>query len=102
MASPASEQPGAGTQRGVQVEGRDRPSRSLPVALRAGDEHDGTVVTLDESRGDDPDHAFVPVGSGHGIAASCALLGRPVLDLGHGLAEDSTLDRLAFAVQLLE
>ena len=40
--------------------------------------------------------------AGHGVGAAGALLGRPLLDLGDGLAEDPALDGLALAVQLLE
>ena len=60
------------------------------------------MVALDEPRGDDPDHALVPVGAGHGVCAPGALVGRPGLDLGHGLAEDPALDGLPLTVQLLE
>ena len=102
VAAPAPEQAGAGAERGVQVEGGDRPAGSLPVAVGACDEDDWAVVALDEPRGDDPDHALVPVGAGDGVGMPGALLGRPGLDLGHGLAEDPALDGLALPVQLLE
>ena len=102
MTAPAPEQTGARTERAVQVERGDRAAGSLPVAVRARDEDDRAVVALDEPRGDDADHALVPVGPGHGVGAASALLGRPRLDLGHGLAEDAALDGLALAVQLLE
>ena len=102
VTAPAPEQAGARAERAVQVERGDRAAGALPVAVRARDEHDRAVVALDEPRGDDADHALVPVGAGDGVGAAGALLGRPRLDLGHGLAEDPALDRLALAVQLLE
>ena len=60
------------------------------------------MVALDEARGDDADHALVPVRAGDGVRAPGSLLGRPGLDLGDGLAQDPALDRLALAVQLFE
>ena len=102
VAAPALEQVRTSAECGVEVEGRNRAARALPVAVGAGDEDDGAVVPLDKAGGDDPDHALVPVGAGDGVRAPTALLRRPRLDLGHGLAQDPRLDRLALAVQLLE
>ena len=42
----------------------DRAAGAFPVAVRARDEDDRAVVALDEPRGDDADHALVPVGAG--------------------------------------
>src|SRR6185312_13454491 len=102
MTAPPPEQLGARTERAVQVERGDRAAGPLPVAVRARDEDDGAVIALDEPRGDDADHALVPVGPGYGVGPAGALLGRPRLDLGHGLAEDPAFDGLALAVQLFE
>ena len=68
----------------------------------AGDQDDGPVEALDEARGDDPDHALVPVLARDDVAAPAALRLGPRLDLGDRLAQDPVLDRLALAVQLLE
>src|SRR5437764_9544618 len=86
----------------MQVEGGNRAAGSLPVAVRARNEHDGTVIALDEAGGDDPDHAFVPIRPRNGIRAAGSFRRRPLLDLGHRLAEDASLDGLALPVQLLE
>ena len=51
----------ARTERAVQVERRNRASRALPEPFAAGDQDDRPVVALDETRGDDADHALVPV-----------------------------------------
>ena len=51
----------------VQVERRDRPPRALPVAVRAGDQHDRPVEALDEPRRDDADHALVPALAGDDV-----------------------------------
>ena len=82
--------------------GIERPEPFQSLVALPGDEDDGAVVALDEARGDDADHALVPVGAGDGVRAAGALLGRPRLDLGDRLAEDAALDGLALAVQLLE
>ena len=81
---------------------RDRTAAALPVAFRARDQDDGAVVALDQPRGDDPDHALVPVLAGDDVAAAAAAGLRPRLDRGARLAQDALLDRLALAVQLLE
>ena len=86
----------------MQVEARDRAARALPVAVRARDEHDGPPVTLDEPRGDDADHALVPVLAGEHVAALGAPRLRPGLDLRDGRAQDPVLDGLPVAVELLE
>src|SRR2546423_13245624 len=85
MAAPAPEQTRARAKRSVQVERRDRTARALPFALGACDQHDGTVEALDETRRDDPDHAFVPVLAGNDVRPPLLLLVRPILDLLHGL-----------------
>ena len=102
MPAEAREVLGADAERGVQVEGRDRPPGPLPVAVGSGDQDDRPVEALDEPRGDDPDHALVPVLVCNDVAApTLAALG-PRLDLGNSLADDPVLDRLPLAVQLLE
>ena len=60
---------GARAERGVEVEGGDRAAGALPVAVGARDEDDRAVVALDEARGDDADHALVPVRAGDGVGA---------------------------------
>ena len=79
--APALEQRRARAERAVQVERRDRPARALPVAVGAGDQHDGPVEALDEPRGDDADHALVPVLAGDDVRAPRLLLLGPRLDL---------------------
>ena len=59
----------ARAERAVQVERRDRSARALPELVAAGDQHDRTVEALDEPRGDDPDHALVPVLAREHVAA---------------------------------
>ncbi len=52
----------AGAEGRVEVEGgTERPEPFHSSSLAACDEHDGAVEPLDEPRGDDPDHALVPV-----------------------------------------
>ena len=75
----------------MQVESRNRAAGALPVALapllrRPGDQHDRPPVALDETRGDDPDHALVPVLVGEDVAATCSPGFGPSLDLLDGLA----------------
>ena len=48
-------------ERAVQVERGDRPAGALPVRPSPAMQHDRPVEALDEARGDDPDHALVPV-----------------------------------------
>ncbi len=66
----------AGAERAVQVERRQRAARALPVAVAAGDQDDRPVEALDEARGDDPDHALVPVLAPDHVAAPAALRAR--------------------------
>src|SRR5713101_7593927 len=86
----------------VEVEGRDRAARALPVALGARDEHDRSVVQVDEPRRDDADHALVPALARDDVRAAALVRLGPFLDLRCGLAEDASLDGLALAIQLLE
>ena len=79
----------------------ERPEPLQP-SLRAGDEHDRAVEALDEPRGDDADHALVPVLAREDVAAAAALPLGQRLDERDRLAQDPVLDRLALAVQLLE
>ena len=102
MAAPPLEQVGARAEPAVQVERRDRPARSLPVAVAARDQHDGAVEALDEPRGDDADHALVPVGAGDDVRAPAAVGLGPLLHRRDRLAQDATLDRLPLLVQLLQ
>src|SRR5262249_59783740 len=89
-------------ERRVEVERSRRSPRPLPVAVRAGDQHDRPAEALDETRGDDPDHALVPVGTGENVPSAAPSLRRPRLDLVDRGTEDALLDRLPFAVQRLE
>src|SRR5947209_6071430 len=57
---------------------------------------------LDKARRDDADDALVPALPRDDVGASRPQLVGPLLDLLRGLAEDSALDRLPLAVQLLE
>ena len=103
MAAEALEVLGARGEGAVQVEGAAGAARALPVAAgRAGDQHDRPAVALDEPRGDDADHALVPVRAGDDVAAVRAALLGPGLDLVDRGAEDPLLDGLPLAVQLLE
>ena len=47
-------------------------ARALPAPVGAGDQDDRPAVALDEPRGDDPDHALVPVRAGDDVAAAGA------------------------------
>ena len=62
MPAVAREVLGGRGQAGVEVVGRDAPARALRLVAVACDQDDGPRVALDETRGDDPDHALVPVG----------------------------------------
>ena len=65
-------------------------------------EHDRPVEALDEARGDDPDHAFVPVLVPQHVATTAtSRLGHRV-DGCDRLAQNPVLDGLTIAVQLLE
>ncbi len=102
VAAEALEVLGTRSEPAVEVEGGERPPRALPQLVRSRDEHDRPIEALDETRGDDADHALVPVGAGDDVPAPAALRLRPGLDLRHGRAEDPVLDLLPLAVQLLE
>ena len=102
VAAPPPEQPRAGGEPAVQVEGRDGAAGALPLPLAAGDQDDGTVEALDEPGGHDADHALVPVLPGDDVRGAAAFLLGPRVDLGDRLADDPALDGLPFAVQLLE
>ena len=86
----------------MQVERRDRATGALPVAIRAGDQHNRAVEALDEPRRDDADHALVPVLARDDVRASLLVLVGPLLDLLRRFAEDPPLDRLPLAVEVLE
>ena len=88
VAAEALEVAGAGGEAGVQVEARHRPAGSLPAVAFAGDQHDGAAEPLDEPRGDDADHALVPALAPDDVGTAAALLRRPGVDGGDGLAED--------------
>ena len=102
VAAEAQQMAGARAEPGVQVERRHRPARPLPLAVGAGDDHDRPVVALDEPRGDDADHAFVPTLARDDVAAPAAARLGPRLDLVDRLARDPLLDGLPLAVQRLE
>ena len=86
----------------MQVERGDRAARPLPEPFAAGDEDDGPVVALDQTRRDDADHAFVPVFVPDDVRATASLRLGPLLDLCDRRSKDFVLDGLAVAVQLLE
>src|SRR5439155_22384178 len=86
----------------VEVERPRRAARPLPSALGPGDEHDRAYVALDETRGDDADHALVPVLARDDVAALTAPRFRPRVDLVHRSAQDPLLDGLSLAIQALE
>src|SRR3954454_16537456 len=104
MAAVALEVLRARAERAVEVEGGDRPAGALPLALvrAAGDPDDRAAEALDEARGDDPDHALVPVGAREDVGAAPLQRLRPGRDLGDRRAQDPVLDALPLAVQLLE
>ena len=88
---------------GMEVEGGYGTAAALPqVTVSARDQHDGAVVALRQSRGDDPDHALVPALVREDVSLLPPSCLRPRVDDGRGLAEDPFLDRLALAVQLLQ
>src|SRR5215208_248322 len=93
---------GTAPQTVVQVEACDRAAGSLPVALGARDQDDRPRVALDQPRGDDADHALVPVRARDDVRPTPTLRLRPRLDLLDGLAQDPLLHGLALSVQLLQ
>jgi len=60
VATEALQVRGARAETAVQIEARHGPAGALPLAVGARDHHDRPVVALDEPRGHDADHAFVP------------------------------------------
>jgi hypothetical protein len=104
VAPPAAEEGGARAERAVEVEGRDRAAGSGPLlpGLAAGHEDDRTVEAFHEPRGDDPDHAAVPVLARDHVPQAAPPRLRPFLDLADGVPQDPLLHGLAVAVQLLE
>src|SRR5262249_56381079 len=88
-------------ERCVEVERCNGASRSLPEPLSPRDHHDRPVVPLDESRGDDPDDAFMPILAPQHVCATPLLRLRPLIDLLNRGAQDAVLDRLPVAVQTL-
>src|SRR5262249_61414337 len=73
VAAEGDEPLGARREPPVQVEAAGPAPRALPLGLAAGDEDDGSVVPLDESRGDDPDHALVPFLARENVAVPASL-----------------------------
>ena len=102
VTSEALQMRGAGRERAVQVEARDRAAGSLPRVLSARDQHDGPLEALDEPRSDDPDHALVPVLAREDVGAAAALALRKRVDTRNRFTEDPVLDRLSIAIQILE
>ena len=102
MAAEPLELIGAGGEAGVQVEARHGAAGALPTVALSGNEHDRAAEPLDESRGHDPDHTFVPALTPDDVRATVALLGRPGLDGRDRFAENPVLDRLAVAIEALE
>src|ERR671935_1446355 len=102
MPAKALEELRARSERTVEVERRNRATRSLPPSVGAGNQHDRPVVALDEPRGDDADHSLVPVLSPEDVRTAPLLRIRPFVDLFDRRAQDAILDGLPVAVQLLE
>ena len=88
MAPEALQMLGASREAPVQVKGSRRPARPLPLLACPCDQDDGAVEALDEARGDDPDHAFVPALVRKHVTAAAPFRLRPVRDLRERLAED--------------
>ena len=76
---------GAGGQRAVKIEARDRPPGAFPPVLRTGDEDDRAMEPLDKARRHDADHALVPVFVPEDVAAPAARGLRQALDQHDGL-----------------
>src|SRR5262249_5583208 len=94
---------GACTERSVQVERGDRPTRAFPGSIVvARDQDDGAVEALDEAGGDEADHAFVPVLPPDDESAPAAPILGPGLDRSSSLAEDCLLHGLTIAIELLQ
>ena len=93
---------GAGGEAAMQVEAPGGSARAFPFALPARDQHNRPVIALDQPGGHDSDHALVPLLAREHIAPPPLFRLRPGLDLVDRLAEDSLLDRLAVAVELVE
>src|SRR5664280_1901905 len=102
VAPEALQQARASDDAAVQVEGRDRAARPLPVAAGAGHQHHRAREALHQPRGDNADNALVPVLAGDHVGAPAPLRFGPGLDLLNSVAQDPVLDYLALAVQLLE
>src|SRR5919198_490377 len=86
----------------VEVERARRSTGSLPLAFATRDQDDGAVVSLDEPRRDDPDHAFVPVLSREHVGVLTPFWLGPRLDLFDRFPQDPLFDRLPVAVELVE
>ena len=102
MAAPAGQVLRARAERAVQVERRDRAARADPAFLPGREQHDGPAEALDEPRGDDSDHAPMPVLAREHVAAAALRRLGPLANLRDRLAKDALLDGLAVAVQGLE
>ena len=86
----------------MEVELGDRSTRAFPAVRARRNEHDGSVIALHEPRRDDADHALMPVLVPQHVAAARASRLGPRLDERVRLAQDSLLDSLPLAVQVLE
>src|SRR5206468_6612781 len=102
VAAPPAEMRRARREGAVEVEGSDRPARTLPGFLAAGDQDDRPVVALDEPRRNDTDHALVPLRVREDVAVTSLLRLRPLVDLCDRRAQDPLLHGLPLAVHLLE
>jgi hypothetical protein len=102
MPAPAAQVIGAGTECPVEVECRNGAARAGPVVLASRDEDHGTVKALDEPRGDDADHATVPVLTGHHVTSPAPLGLGPLAHLRKSFVEDPLLDGLPVTIQALE
>ena len=93
---------GHGVQRIADVQARHRARRALEAAVAGVGEGDGrAVVALLQARGEDADHALVPVRVEQAQAEG-HFLHRQFLELGQGLALHALLDGLAVLVELVE
>jgi hypothetical protein len=81
--------------------GIERPD-PLQSPSRAGDEHHRAREALDQTRGDDSDHALMPVLAVRARRRAGGVSTRARIRPLHRLAQDPVLNGLALAVQLLE
>ena len=93
---------GAADESAVQVERWDRPARPFPEPFAPRDQDHRPVVTLDQPRCHDADHALVPVFAPDDVGAAAPSGLRPVFDLCDRRPQDLVLDGLPIAIQILQ